>query len=384
MKKIIALLLTGMMAISILSACAGGSGKKIWEIKQSVDEFGDVTDSSESWLFASVNGDFSNTATESSELSCGFGFILNPNNNQYVAQIVLKEHGDMPVSYSSNDIITLKTKIDETVDEYYLSGEVPTGNLYLSPDDYEFEASKLFYELYSGNDIKCLISIGNSQYNFTLESGNFKKTADELGFAPQDTELTVRRAIMILLEDKVDYFDLASETFNNHLYDYPIATSDELLDILNGQFLELSASVGDYAADIGSRWSICNYTQEGFIKQGEIRYFPFDGTHYFSTESVKDGSELTKLTFKDDTYSYELKRVIGFVFVHKIAKLTDDIYIELLYNKPQPDAVLDPDTFIFGKVFIKCPEEFAEGTDGEQAVEVYLNHIKQDLIPQIP
>ena len=189
MKQVTIILLALVMVLS-LCACGGTTAPEptpeptleatpeptdVWGLQTTVDEFGDVTEDSETWLGADFIGDFSNTATISSELMVNVGFIYDVDFNQFVARFTMLEYSNSPVTYFESDDAVLKMKINGEVYEYPLIGLPPDGSLFLSPNEYEYGANILFDELFDGNDVRCIISIGSSQYNFTAQSGNFRE-----------------------------------------------------------------------------------------------------------------------------------------------------------------------------------------------------------------
>jgi hypothetical protein len=209
-----------------------------WIVQQTVDEFGDVTEDSESVLATEIQGDFSNTATASSELDVVVRFSERPNSEHYLAQFVLFEYNDTPATYLSSDSITLKTKVDDTITEYSLYGEAPNGSLFLGYSDYDYGADILFNELYSGKDVRCIINIGDSQYNFTIESANIVTVCDNLDFDEAPGEMTANEAVKIYLSDENE--TLATSYFETHRDEFEILDTNQLTDTLSGDFFEIT------------------------------------------------------------------------------------------------------------------------------------------------
>lgn len=144
-----------------------------WVLDYYVDDFGDKTDTPH--IKCMIEGDFSNTATMSSDLtvvifydfkrpyelgSCPFSFRLI-------------EYGDHRATYQSDDKITLKMKLGDEVRTSELHGVAPNGDLIFTPDD--FTVGDLLHALLAKDtsDVRCIITIGNSQYNFTIPSAGF-------------------------------------------------------------------------------------------------------------------------------------------------------------------------------------------------------------------
>ena len=157
----------------------------VWYVEKTVDEFGDITADSKTILSANIEGNFSNTATTSSELSGAVHFQHKSSSDHYYLSFDLLEYTDSPVTFYSSEQMTLKAKVGETVFEYFLTGEEPNGSIVLGGlSSFDHSADILFNELYSGEDIRCIIDIESSQYNFTLQSANFADLSNQEGFQP--------------------------------------------------------------------------------------------------------------------------------------------------------------------------------------------------------
>lgn len=156
-----------------------------WDVGQIVDEFGDVVADSNSYITSPISGNFSNTATTDSDLDGYIFLVPDENNLHYSVCFRLFEYENHIVTYlpSDEENIILKTKVGDTITEYQLTGSSPNGDLILSNRDLEYYGADTFFEtLYNGDDIRCIIYIGTSQYNFTVESSNFAIFCDEHGF----------------------------------------------------------------------------------------------------------------------------------------------------------------------------------------------------------
>ena len=149
----------------------------VWEIKQSVDEFGDVAKDGKSIASSVIVGDFSNTATSSGELLGVVSMALDGKTPRFLFSLL--EYGDKKASYTSSDTLSLKIKIDEQIIEFQnVYGAPPNSDLML------VDNQKTIYDaLYKGTDVKCIIYIGSTKYNFTLNSKEFNTVADELNEA---------------------------------------------------------------------------------------------------------------------------------------------------------------------------------------------------------
>lgn len=187
-----------------------------WSSNQTVDEFGDVVKDSKSVVQATFNGTFSNSATSGSDLAVTVFFTKNNGNSfGYIGAIRLREYGNSPASYTSSEAenLKIKIKVGETVYEYHLVSQEPNGDLWLGTEGQNTDADRIMAELARGQDIKCVINIGNAKYNFTIESANFKEVCSET-WGRTDTESTPN------LVDYKWYFP-DSDTYNV-FYDFDI------------------------------------------------------------------------------------------------------------------------------------------------------------------
>lgn len=190
MKKWIALLLAAVMCLS-LAAC-GSNGEtshnnqnektNIWSIVQTVDDFGDVVDSNVKCIGAVFHGDFSNTATNSSDLTVK---VYARGNDLSAFGLELLEYDDMKTLFLDSNEITVKIKVGDTTTEYSASGA--GGYIFIEDSrwsenyrDYYPEGTGLYEALMMGNDVRVVIEVGSSKYNFTVEAGNFNELATQL------------------------------------------------------------------------------------------------------------------------------------------------------------------------------------------------------------
>ena len=187
-KRIIALvivfsvLLVTCFCETVLAAEEAGETSN-WQVQHYVDDFGDETN--KIYLSTAVIGDFSNTATKSSDLIVKMGIDYEDSVNPFV-RFSLYEYGDTPAVYYEDDDIEMRIKIGEEVYYEDLEGYAPNGDLYcynirkgVSRDGSELFTA-MIDELLLGNDVRCIINIGNSQYNFTISGNGFRKAVDEM------------------------------------------------------------------------------------------------------------------------------------------------------------------------------------------------------------
>ena len=174
-----------------------------WTVQQTVDEFGDVTDDSTTVVSAVVSGDFSNTATSGSDLTVmvymnyggdGTERYFYSNGQIYKETVVgnypyfsfrLLEYNDIKATYTSYDDISIKTKIGDTIYEFNeVTSSAPNGDLTIC-DTWE----TTYNALYSGEDVRCIVYIGSSKYNFTLPADNFANKVKEAGLLTESVYL---------------------------------------------------------------------------------------------------------------------------------------------------------------------------------------------------
>lgn len=202
MKKTISLLLALVMCLS-LCACGGGNDTPetteatepetsipvetepslgtSWVLDYYVDDFGDKTDTP--YIKCVIEGDFSNTATMSSDLTV---VVFYDFKSEFPFSFRLMEYGDHKATYQSHDEITIKMKVTEEytigafglvpneVKTTKLVGLAPNGDLMFKQDD--FTVGDLLHTLLAKDapEVRCIITIGNSKYNFTIPSAGFR------------------------------------------------------------------------------------------------------------------------------------------------------------------------------------------------------------------
>ena len=180
MKRITALVLVLSMflATGICGAAyASEDDDGLWVIKNYVDDFGDEED--EQYIGTVSIGEFSNTATSSSKLIVHTIMDYNKPKEAFV-RFKLLEYGDAPAVYYDNDDIVLRVKAGDSELKETLKGNSPNGDVYMLNINSSILFGELFKELLIGNDVRCIIDVGNSRYKFTLSADGFRKIADKL------------------------------------------------------------------------------------------------------------------------------------------------------------------------------------------------------------
>ncbi len=246
MKKAISLLFALAMCLS-LCAC-GGSGdstgsleeneketsqqESTWNITYTTDEFGDVTEDSIAKISGVFEGSFSNTATPESDLTVIVNFEKRGNYNHYIASFDLKEYNKTNATYTSGEQITFKTKIGDEISEDVLVGSPPNGSLTLGAAEYSWGADDFYNALYEGKDVRCIITIGTSEYQFTATGDNFSSVCEQNGYGIAAEDLTVKEAVKILVEDYCLYNRYAGDWIKKNTDKLELMKTDEILDCI--------------------------------------------------------------------------------------------------------------------------------------------------------
>lgn len=139
-----------------------------WMVASFVDEFGDST--GVMYAKTGAGGDFSNTATSSSDL--GVVFFCSPLEKSISLRVL--EYKKNKATYADSSDILLKIKAGNTVYEYDdLYGEAPNGDIFVDEDGEDDNYKQIFELLGTGEDLKCVLYIDDSKYNFTISSDGF-------------------------------------------------------------------------------------------------------------------------------------------------------------------------------------------------------------------
>lgn len=314
MKKLIALLLALVLCLS-LCACGDESTSKkeaindeekstndpasdvaseeqsgnTWSVQFTTDEFGDVTVSSSAVMFIPISGDFSNTATSSSELT---GYVYMIMGEEYpVFMFRLLEYGSTQATFTSYDVITQKIKIgDKIYENEGVFGNPPNSDLTT------YDTQQVLYSaLYAGTDVRSIIYIGSSQYNFTISSENFATVCEENGWVTQlayfnmtDHDVLYEEAKTLIAEGKYDeanayldylkeYMDVADIQKENACNISYYGTKDT--DARNAwkQFFDLNTAVPltdeEIKEIIVGEWRSGDSAYAVYTENGEYHYF---------------------------------------------------------------------------------------------------------------
>lgn len=249
MKKWTALILSLVMCLS-LCACGGGktaettpndttatgSGEELWVIQYTVDEFGDASQDSVPVIQSLFEGDFSNSATNSSPLSANVAFIMSYDGIGHSMILQLQEYRNTPVTVyqSEAEDIVMMTKTESDRADYSLIWS-ETDRLFILD-----ESEAIFDALKSQEDVRCIIKCGSSQYNFTLEAANFPDVCSEFDGMLSDYEASysLSDALLDLLQEQ--RVDTAVSYFAENMESYRVLSQDEVESLFNGRFLKIS------------------------------------------------------------------------------------------------------------------------------------------------
>ena len=194
---------------------------QVWTVQQTLDDFGDVTPDSERVIMAEIKGEFSNTATASSELTVNAFFRKNPAAPQhYIFEIALFEYATTPAAYLNRSSIQLKTKIGDEVSESSLVGNAPNGNVFAGLMEGDYYGDVYFNALYDGKDVRCIVNIDSSKYQFTLESSNFKTVCDSEDFPYAPGEMTIEESLVMFLEYQGKGYEVPHDCLLRHCSDF--------------------------------------------------------------------------------------------------------------------------------------------------------------------
>lgn len=278
-----------------------------WFFPTSVDEFGDVVESDTISIASIASGDFSNTATSSSDLKVEtiFGIF----NGHRVFSFYLNEYNDTLATYLNSSDISMKVKFaNDNTSEYTVYGSAPNGPIILGATSDDGDG--IFNELASGNDVKCVIYIDNSKYNFTLSSNGFREICDEA----QQKSIEKNK-----VADPTDAIKAFIERKNhgnryNYLVDnmesFPIVSTEDLKDLIKGNWLSIQVENVVY-----DDWWFYQYTDKErlqigrFVKDDNGDY-QYETTENFpKTYKIEDNQLIITNSKGDVIESYEFRKL---------------------------------------------------------------------------
>lgn len=274
-----------------------GLGKSDWEMTKTVDEFGDVSANSETALRTEIAGDFSNTATAKSDLK-GYVFVTQYEEG-YIITFRLLEYGDHQVTYTSGEAknIVLKYKIDDKIGEYQLQGLAPNGDLYLTTSR-ENTHDDLLEFLRHGFDIRCIIYIGSSQYNFTISSVGFVDACIEADYLSEEW-FAGKTATTSLLDYELQLGQNGSAVFTDYFYD----DQGRITKTIINQGTE-TVTIYKYNNQGQLEETIATTSSDGIVYKIETSVYNEDATIVNITSTNGNGGQVKHY---QDTISYDEK-----------------------------------------------------------------------------
>ncbi len=152
-----------------------------WFIARQVDAFGDeVSNSNLVMIKTSVKGTFTNSVTQNSPLVVDAVDIVGGciKGGLHAFSFQLKEYdGSVLASIFSSSAASMKIKVGDTILDYPLDAQEGTGTVYLGMQN--AKGDELFNFLYQGYDVRCIITIDHTQYNFTLPAEGFVQVVEQ-------------------------------------------------------------------------------------------------------------------------------------------------------------------------------------------------------------
>lgn len=383
MKKWIALTLTLVMVLG-MAGCGGSTNEpepiaapdpteepnaEIWTIQQTTDEFGDITADSIPVLCTDIHGDFKNTATNSSELSGMVFFSLNENSGHYIAELSLLEYNRVAPTFHDNSEILLKVKVNDKIIEFIPAGEAPNGNLFLGIERYDYSGDLLFDYLYDGVDLRCILEIDDSQYNFNIQHGNIQELCENAGFPYGPYAMTVKDAVAILLEDSGEKPNEVITCLTSWADKTVPISYNEFQTSVMGLFLDIELyDLKKTGNSLYPMWAVRRYYEGGneMIVSYSITASALSPTRTYEawknppqTKGFEEDGELLARPYANgDGYTY-----------YKCYKLTDNIF--LLCMKGKDGA------FTASDLLIRCSDASSDTAVRFSIKNAYNNDIRQ-------
>ena len=186
MKKILVFVLVLAIIVSTCGCFAIPTPKPQilpanWALDFILDDFGDKTDAC---MQSTSIGSFSNADTTDADLATVIFFVPAASNDDMVSYFVFRlyEENDHAPTYSLEDNLVIKIKVNDEIFEETLAPDESNGDLYLWYS--AKEPSEVYKQIYNsmliGNDVRCIIELGASKYNFTIESDGFVDSANAM------------------------------------------------------------------------------------------------------------------------------------------------------------------------------------------------------------
>lgn len=309
MKKPLVIILSLLAVCIIMCACQSSGYDKSsaneeehtsfgdWMLAKEVDDFGDVVEDSDYVVLKTIAfGDFSNMATSGSDLRVEIFNTIAEGSHLFYFDL-FEYNKTAPATYYDDSEITMKAKMGDTITSYSMIGLPPNGSIFLGYKNED--GNDIFDELYAGNDVRCIIYIDNSQYNFTISSDGFQEICAEA--QKKKDEIAEKNRI----KDPSSVVDtvLTPDCGNAKLYemyqfladnreDYHVMTDEEIKKEIDGDFYYFS--MRDYSGAITTDRDIMNYsdntrTQKVYLKEDEDHNITAEETHWEREFTYSDG-----------------------------------------------------------------------------------------------
>lgn len=263
MKKKVALLL-------VLALCLCGCSDKVpaetaaagndtvtvnlWSAEKSVDEFGAVIADSKASVQCPISGEFSNTATTGGELKGAV--YMRMLDDTPIFFIRLLEYGDQAAFYTGYDPLEFKIKVDDSITEFSSVVGNPPNNPVMVYDT----AEALYTALYNGKDVRCIVQIGSSKYQFTLSGSNFAQICKDNGYITQELYFST--------QDEATLYNKAKELYAVGNYYEAIQHLERLGNYEDSKELLLEVACNAYYyAQSGDTYKVCNNAWEQFFDE---------------------------------------------------------------------------------------------------------------------
>ena len=347
MKRLFTFLIVVTMVFA-LCACGGKEAAKqvettppaeeapIWSIRKTVDDFGDVTENSQTLITTQINGSFSDGEHIEEQDLEGTVFFQKTYGSHCAMGIGLRENGEIKPTITDKDEKQLLVKIDDKTYEFPLTA--PNGTLYAGVERYSYDGDWLLNQLYNGTDLRCVIYVGKSKYSFNLDSGNLAQLMNDENLAPVPAEMSVKEALEIYLTDAnwtndKTGFTRAYNYFYNHIEDFPRMTTADLEREINGVYLETEVT----QTTGGGYWVIRKY--EDSMSQ-QLHWWASYDERLKADDISRDRSDNpSEFSVENDMLTR------GIISSAQVRKIADGIYIRYIRG-PQGDY-RSPDYLMF-------------------------------------
>jgi|GEM_PF-4125047 len=267
-----------------------------WRMGLPTDDFGDVVEDGDPYIYQLFIGQFSNTATSGSDLS---GQMIATRNldsaDEWLVMFSLHEYGDAAATYTSGDQMTLKTKTSTgTTREYILIGTPPNGMVGTVGTDFIEDLRR------EPDAVRCIIEIGSSRYEFSISSDGFDETiaeyegvlSDKADVLKSHSDDEALRNIMPGNDFEVQWY--AAQYLSEHVSEYEQLEISEVEALFPGTYAYIGFTVFDNGVSydrLSDYLQIYIYGESTWNKLGNVRQNGeyFDSTLPKDYEYRKDG-----------------------------------------------------------------------------------------------